>query len=483
MAWYDPKKPKTDFSGLDSLWDFKQPSLPKQPPSGLPSWGTFGQKTPVTTPPPATAMPVTTAGQGVPANAPRPLVPPGTRWGGMNASTGKVVSPWDNVSAAPQEGVDTPDVPDKPIDPPDDLGEYWGMWAGDGNYYLVNKRTGETKQTNLPPRIPKPPVVKPSVTDSKNFTDPETGYIETWAVDADGNRIGERPTRVTPPAKPAERSPAKWAVDTTSVPGWERIYALDESGKEIQELSRWAKAEKKPEPQPWQWKPVTKKGTNEPVTRGVPSRYNLESGNPIPAGATLAPGEFTQVQQTGINPATGETRVEWGFTPGGDYQTLYDKLRDQPDMTPKWDYRTNQLLSGTEWAARSQNKDTAPVGAEAWQEGMRRQNEANIAQANVQPRNWIRIQEGNKQPINTPPVIARLTGQVPGQPMKKLPVMRPSTQDWNAMLDADKEMLMGYLEWIGINPQQWMAEQLQAWQGGGQGTTGRVNWRPAYQPV
>jgi hypothetical protein len=61
----------------------------------------------------------------------------------------------------------------------------------------------------------------------------------------------------------------------------------------------------------------------------------------------------------------------------------------------------------------------------------------------------------------TPEAVARLTGgQVQaGQPFQGTPLSYPSMQWWNNLLPSEQEQILGVLNWMGINPEDWFAMQ------------------------
>ena len=61
----------------------------------------------------------------------------------------------------------------------------------------------------------------------------------------------------------------------------------------------------------------------------------------------------------------------------------------------------------------------------------------------------------------TPEAVAELTGgQVEaGQPFKGVPLSHPSAQWWNNLLPSEQEQILGALNWMGINPEDWFEMQ------------------------
>jgi hypothetical protein len=59
----------------------------------------------------------------------------------------------------------------------------------------------------------------------------------------------------------------------------------------------------------------------------------------------------------------------------------------------------------------------------------------------------------------TPEAVARLTGGAvqPGQPFQGTPLSYPSMQWWNNLLPSEQEQILGVLNWMGINPDDWLA--------------------------
>jgi hypothetical protein len=61
----------------------------------------------------------------------------------------------------------------------------------------------------------------------------------------------------------------------------------------------------------------------------------------------------------------------------------------------------------------------------------------------------------------TPEAVARLTGGEvqAGQPFKGTPLSYPSMQWWANLLPSEQQQILGVLNWMGINPEDWQAIQ------------------------
>jgi hypothetical protein len=61
----------------------------------------------------------------------------------------------------------------------------------------------------------------------------------------------------------------------------------------------------------------------------------------------------------------------------------------------------------------------------------------------------------------TPEAVARLTGGAvqAGQPFKGTPLSYPSMQWWQNLLPSEQTQILGALNWMGINPEDWTAMQ------------------------
>ncbi len=167
---------------------------------------------------------------------------------------------------------------------------------------------------------------------------------------------------------------------------------------------------------------------------------------------------------------TGNTR--WTFSPTSKQSDTLAGVKVAPGTTKETLFNLQhqaayqQGMEATTQAEIQTRRDQA-AAAEAGR---------TVAAANQQaasnPRQWIdyslRVGTSPRVPGG---ILARIIGQQPGQLLQKSQASLPTPQEWNTMTGAEKEQLMGYLEYSGINPQDWMMKLSQSWTPGvvGQG--------------
>ena len=188
---------------------------------------------------------------------------------------------------------------------------------------------------------------------------------------------------------------------------------------------------------------------------GAPQQPGLPAPGALPGPEGLAGPE----QQPQIIDVGGQKF--WWNPGGGIYGTGGWEIMTQ-GLSPE------QILSETaaerrqesELAFAQGNRERQQLDQQAALQRQAQEAQAAQAQANIYANDPYKYWA--QQGLGTPEAVARLTGgQVaPGEQFQQgVPLSQPSQQWWGNLLPSEQQQIMGGVNWLGIDPNDWMAMQ------------------------